>query len=374
MKLTALTRHLLARFSRGPSHKAMGLQFAEERVNLVQFAADGAGQVRLHAAASVAYPESREALLARPAALKAWLRGVRAEHGFQGSRVVSCLPAAELRLFPVSCSVVAGQGFEQALAQVLRERLRDEINDAVVDFLPIRNDDGDTDQREALVAVAPRAKVMAHLDLLTAVGLAPVALEVGPAALARLVACVNTADVRTPFPHVLAINFGRRHSHVSVIWGRRLVLDREIAFAESMLVDKVAKVLELSPEMAQRLLLSKGLGAEGATPTGDFAQTLVEVLHTEITSLVAEINKTLVYTASRSRGRGIDQIYLLGSVGRYPGVDGLLQQLLAVPVTVLDPFSSFASSLPAQPRGQLGARAGMAVAAGLALRECSGHA
>ena len=373
MNPTQLPRHLLARLARRARRPAIGLQLAEERINLVQFAGDPAAP-RLHAAASEAYPEPRDELLSRPAAWRTWLRGVLAGNGFDGRRVVSCLPAAELRLFPVSCTVGPDQDFETVLAQVLRERLRDEIAETIADYLPIRNEDGHDAQREALVAVASRARVMAHLGHLTAAGLDPVALELGPAALARLLAFVNTADTRSPYPHVLVINFGRRHSHVSVIWGRRLVLDREIDFAEDLLVRKVSKVLEMTPDMALRLLLSKGLGAEGAAAAGDFAQTLSEVLQAEIALLVGEINKTLVYTASRSRGRGVDQIYLLGSVGRYPGVDALLQQLLSVPVTLLDPFAAFEGALAAPTRARLSTRAGMAVAAGLALREFRGHA
>jgi type IV pilus assembly protein PilM len=317
--------------------------------------------------------------VAQPQAAKAWLRAALAERGFAGRRVVTCLPADEVRLFPVTCPVLPGQSHEAAIAQALRERLRDELANTVVDYLPIRNEDDTPEQRDALVAVASRDKVMAHLQRLEAAGLTPVALEVGPAALARLVSAVNAADQHEAFPHVLIINFGRQRSHVSVIWGRRLVLDREIDFSEAHLVERVASVLELTPDLARRLLSTTGLGGPAATantaaPESDLAQTLAEVLRPEIALLVSEINKTLIYTASRSRGRGIDQIYLLGPVGHYTGVDALLAQLLAVPVRLLDPFSAFATAQPDAPWRALAPLAGMAVATGLALREGARHA
>lgn len=377
MNWLTLPTKALARLGRHGQPMAMGLYLGEERLNLVQFESV-ADTLRLRAAASLAYPMARADLLAQPKPWRAWLRGALAEHHFAGRRVVTCLPADVVRLFPVHCTLAPGQSAETAITQALRERLQGEIASSVVDYLPIRNDDAATDRSDALAAVAPREAVMGHLRLMEAAGLDPVALEVGPGALARLVAHVNVADVRGEFPHVLVINFGRQSSHVSVVWGRRLVLDREIDFAEAALVQRVANVLELSPEMARRLLATKGLGggdqAEPAGHDGELAQTLAEVLRPEIALLMAEINKTLVYTASRSRGRGIDQIYLLGSVAQYTGVDSLLQQQLKVPVQVLDPLRPFPGALSAAARAQLAPLAGMAVAAGLALREGPGHA
>ncbi|MBK7616683.1 MAG: pilus assembly protein PilM [Burkholderiales bacterium] len=377
MSWLTLPTSALARLRRAGQPLAMGLYLGEERLHLVQFEAVGSA-LHLRAAASLAYPSPRGEWLGRPRRWRGWLRSALAEHRFAGRRVVTCLPANEMRLFPVHCALAPGQSADAAITQALRERLQGELASSVVDYLPIRNDDDATDHCDALVAVAPRAAVMAHLQLLEAAGLDPVALEVGPSALARLVALVNVADVREPHPHVLVVNFGRQSSHVSVVWGRRLVLDREIDFAEAALVQRVASVLELGPDMARRLLATKGLGGGAEAPParadGEMAQTLAEVLRPEMALLLAEINKTLVYTASRSRGRGIDQIYLLGSVAQYEGVDRLLQQQLKVPVQVLDPLRPFPGALGAAARAPLAVLAGMAVAAGLALREAPRHA
>jgi Tfp pilus assembly PilM family ATPase len=64
----------------------------------------------------------------------------------------------------------------------------------------------------------------------------------------------------------------------------------------------------------------------------------------------------------------VDQIYLLGSAGRYPGVDRLMQQLLSIPVEVLNPFRTFRSPIPAASLDRLMPIAGIALACGLGLR------
>lgn len=378
MRWLTLPTQAWARLRSQGQPMAMGLHLGEERLNLVQFAST-AGALQLQAAASQAYPEPRDELLARPQAWRRWVRGVLRQHGFAGRRVVTCLPRGVVQLFPVHCTLAPGQDAQAAITQALRERLQGELAQSVVDYLPIRSDDSSADHADALAAVAPREAVLSHLQLMEVAGLDPVALEVGPGALARLMAFVNQADGQQGFPHVLVINFGRLLSHVSVVWGRRLVLDRQIEFAEAALVQRVASVLELGPEMALRLLATKGLGGHAPGPQGaadddELAQTLAEVLRPEINLLLAEINKTLVYTASRSRGRAIDQIYLLGSVAQYAGLDSLLQQQLKVPVQLLDPLRPFAGALDAPARARLRPVAGMALAAGLALREAPRHA
>jgi len=377
MSWPTLTPLALARWRPSRKPLAMGLYLGEERLHLVQFEMLG-GALQLRAAASLAYPLPRAEWLGQPRGWRGWLRSALSEHHFAGRRVVTCLPSGGVRMFPVHCTLASGQSADAAITQALRERLQGDIASSVVDYLSIRSDDSATDRSDALAAVAPREAVMGHLQLMEAAGLDPVALEVGPGALARLVATVNVVGVREDHPHVLVLNFGRQSSHVSVVWGRRLVLDREIEFAEAALVQRVASVLELGPDMARRLLLTTGLGhggdAEPGPHDGDMAQTLAEVLRPEIAMLMAEINKTLVYTASRSRGRGIDQIYLLGSVAQYTGVASLLQHQLKVPVQQLDPLQAFPGALSAAARAPLASLAGMAVATGLALREGPRHA
>lgn len=347
----------------------IGLDLATERLNVVQFASDAGGPI-VRAAASVPLPLPREQMLAEPARLKTLLRQTFDQHGFTGRRVVSCLPAADLRIFPVSCVAVEGRDDAAVLAEELRSRLGAELDHSVVDFLPIRADDGEPTRRDALVALASRERVLAYLSALESAGLDVRALDIGPAALARLITCVNQADVRTTFPNTLVINFGRARSHLSVIWGRRLVLDREIEFAEQALLARVSRALGVDDEMAQRLLLDKGLHADPAQggDAAEIARTLVEVLRPDFATLVAEVNKTLIYAASRSRGRGVDQIYLLGSAGRYPGADRLMQELLSIPVEVLNPFRTFGSPMSATDLDLLRPVAGIAMACGLGLR------
>lgn len=372
MKLPGNLLAPLRRFAEASGE--IGLDLSNERANLVQFD-NSAGGPLIRAAASLPYPCPRDQLLADPRQFKALIRQARNEHPFTGRRAVSCLRAADLQIFPISYTVDQGRDDATAILGELRERLKGALDASVIDYLPIRKDDGDSTRREALVAVASRDAVLRHLDLLENAGLQTSAIDIGPAALARLVSFVNQTDRREQHPNALVINFGSAKTYLSVVWGRRLILDREIEFGQRSLVERVVRLLGMNENMALRLLNDCGFRSEPAQHGGDpeMAQTLMEVLRPELAALTAEVNKTLIYTASRSRGRSIDQIYLLGSVSRYPGIDRLVNEMLAVPVEVLNPFRAFGGRLREADLARLRPIAGISLACGLALRGFPHH-
>src|SRR5260370_14019192 len=51
-----------------------------------------------------------------------------------------------------------------------------------------------------------------------------------------------------------------------------------------------------------------------------------EVLRPQLLALKAEVSKTLVYAASKTRGESVDKIFLVGGVARYPGIAALMSE------------------------------------------------
>lgn len=357
------------------SRHSIGLYVGHDRLNLVQME-----QVTDHACiraiASIPYPCSRDELFQHPQKLKALLNQAYAMQPFKGKHVVSCLPADQIKIITISYHYTEGQPDAAAVAAELRTRLKDELDGMVVDFMTLRQEESDSGQREALVALAPRDKVVAYLDLLTSVGLKVDALDIGPAALTRLV--VHAGAIHEPefpiLPNVLLVNFGAESSFLTVIWGRRLMLDRAVEFSENRIFSRLEQVLNMPQELAMHLLYEKNAAADmqphNSTETD---QMVTEVLRSEMALLLQEINKTLVYMASRTRGKSVDKIYLAGRVARYPGILDYLREQLHVSVSVLDPVEVFAAEKCRAHDQGLGTMAGIALATGLALRGVPEH-
>ena len=345
----------------------IGFQMNREAMHLVQMQS-GAEGVGFRAAASINYGCDRDEILRHPRRLKALVTRALAEQPFRGRRVVTCMPNDQIKTFVVNYTVTEGQQDAEAIGRELRGRQEGNIDGMVFDFIPVRQQGSDSPRKEALVAIAAKAQVTAYLDLLSAAGLQVAAVDIGPLALSRLMFRAG-AGADGAFQNLLLINFGSANSFVTVVWGRRLMLDRPIEFAEKRLLARLEKVMNLPEAMASRLLLERGfLTTPGIDAAADVGAVLREVLHPEIMALKAEVSKTLIYTASKTRGKTVDKIYLLGSAARYPGIAEMPSEELTMTVEVLDPSSKF----PRQPKQMnlagVWPHTGAAVATGLALR------
>lgn len=359
--LKTLSKRLAPRLGPAP---AIGLYLGKSAVNLVQMEQTASG-ARIRAMAALPLEGAREALAERPREFKALLQSAFKAYPFVGKRVVSSLSSKDVKISTMSFRRQPGQSDDEALVVALRERMPDELDDTVVDFMSLRPAESEAEQGEALVALASRTKVTEYLDQLTAIGLEAVALDVGPNALSRLVRHSGAQHWREfpKLPNALLINVGLNASFLSVIWGRRLILDRQVSFSEGALVSRLQKVLEMPEALALHLLHE----LESSGNAAESQSTVLELLRPEMAVLLQEINKTLVYMASKTRGKSVDVIYLAGSAARYPSLLNGFQSQLQVPVVPLEPVSLFAHD--ARIRPQLGLRPGIVLATGLALRE-----
>ena len=346
----------------------IGLECSLTELHLVQMAVSSDHVITRHAMASVPYPESREVMLASPRKMRALIHKAMGCDRFQGKQVVTTLPASNTRILPLSYHVHEGQSGDAALLKVLAERIDGDLKDYVIDYLPVRSDKR-SDEHTAIVAVARSEAVIQYLELLRKSGLVTKQLEIGPSAIRRLVSAMGNQDRHDD---ILAINFGRNHSYLTVVSGARLLLDQAVNLGEIKLIESIAAALEMSVDAARELVNNTSFATKEVMPQHDgsldidIAGTLQQIIKPVLLELAEEINRVLVYTASQTHGKSISRIYLLGSLARWEGIDQLLHNLMKLPVeTIPDPLKHFGphtrSAGSSQPKPEI------AVATGLAL-------
>jgi Tfp pilus assembly PilM family ATPase len=344
------------------------VEFALEKLHMVQFERKETG-LAIRAAASVPYPVERSTLFADRKSLRKFVRGAMESAPFKGRRVYSALPAPEVRIIPLTLHVSGAQSEQSAVIKALREKMRSDLANEVVDYLQLRGGEATGTELNVLAAVAQRDTVLCHLGQLDDLGMEPVALDIGPAALARLLATMQHDDHDQS---VLLINFGAEHSYITVVWGRRLILDRELEFSESRLVAKLGASLGIERHTAQSMLKKYGLPVpedENNFSGSGMGRAINEILYPEFAAIAEELGRTLIYIASKTRGRTVKCIYLNGNLAHYPYIAAKMQKLVEIPVEILNPFSALQPATPAAYSAILNPSQGIAMAAGLALRD-----
>ena len=348
----------------------VGLHVAGDRLSAAQMGRSAAG-LAVHAVGSVELDGPWYALNAEPRRLKQVLRDFWAAAGLHGSEVVAAMPPEQVKVFTIDYAAPQGQSDAEAITNEVKHRMKGRAGAMVVDFVPVRQPNQDERVREAVVAAAAREDVTAFLELFRRAGIHIRAVDIAGMALRRLITWSGKATGEER-QNVLLISVGPTASQLMVVWGRRLMLDRTIEFSEQQLVSRVVKLLDLPEATAKRLLAEHAFASEASDLPLQFHSVLREVMSSELQKLKAEVNKTLDYAASKTRGTTVDRIVLVSNVAGYAGTAQLLSDALRRPVEPLNPLAVFPHPLSPQETAALSPQCGVAVAMGLALRGVPG--
>lgn len=353
----------------GRSNTALpiGVDFGADRVNFVQCERDTQGLV-IRAATSIYYPVARESLLQDPVALKRLVRNALRQSAFIGCKVSASLPASAVKVVPLTIQITEKQGEQAAVLRALREKLRPDLSQDIVDYVKVRSTNLSAQEQEVLVIVAQRVDVMKHLQLLHAAGLEAQALDIGSAALTRVMVALQSGDFNGA---EVLLNFGLTKTYITALWGRRLMLDREMDFGLDFLTQRISKMLGVDASTATTLFNRYGFAASpNATDPNEreASQVLTEILHAEFATLAEELSRTLVYIASKTHGHTAQKIYLNGSIANVPGIAQKLEESISIPVEILNPLKRLRTLRPVD---AILTGSSMALATGLALRDDS---
>lgn len=348
----------------------IGVDICLSAIHFVQLERAADGSVSLRARASTPIAGGYDELRSSPQRWRELIRDALGQGRFSGRTSVVAMPAGKFRTMSINYRPRAQQSDEEAIAQLMEERLGGPLQDYVIDCIPVRANARDA-EKLAIVAVSRRDDVMELLECFRAGGLAVEALEIAPVALRRL------ANVVAPGPSdmTLILNTGRRRSYLTLLSGRRLLLDQPLDFGESLLVDALATELDLGADQARDLLRRTGLHpgdgqlqdghCEGET--GIF-NTLLEILRPHFLKLVDQTDQAFMYAAAQTRGGGDARIMLLGALARWPGCDKVLSAMTHLPVTLMPSETTSFAPFAAGEVASADAHPEYAVASGLALR------
>ncbi len=367
--------YLSNRFSKSTIESTIGpigLEFAREAVHMVQLQKGEDGNIRLKAKTSECYPLPLEDFLESPGEMKKLVTKMLKKDHFYGNKVVSSLPPGCVRLLPITYQKRQDQDDQEELVSALISRLGDDLDEYVIDFLPVRRS-AENESGLAIAAIAKRTDVTRYLDNFRHCKLDVSALDINPVAIKRLVCAMSMPG---GVENVLVINFGRMKSYFTMLSGRRMIFDHEVGFGENRLLEKIASELDISVVEASDLVREYcttsarvEVGGESILNGEDVFHTIAEIIKPLFIELADEITRALIYISSETRGESPDKIFLVGSIARWTGVDSIINSLVDISVRAIpDPLQSFPRSSRDSPKYDNEVLPEIAVATGFALR------
>jgi type IV pilus assembly protein PilM len=356
----------------------IGIDIALEAVHFVQLQASANHKPVVRAKASLELNGTRRELLQQPHQFRSLIKRALASDRFHGNKAVLALPAGMFRTVSINYQLAGGEKDEPAaILRAMKGRLDGDLANYVLDYMPVRGR-SKSDEKLALVAVSERDKVVDFLELARKAGLDVSALEIGPLAISRLTSAISEDSGSAT---VLVVNSGRRASYLTLISGHDLLFDQEVSIGEESLVQHICETLDMPEDAARQLLSRTGVYPDGSNDpladaldeTGLF-NTLSEILKPQFLKLVEEIKRAFLYAASETRGRGVTEVFLLGSIARWPGAEEMLSKLSGSKVSKIpNPLALFPSVDGGNSHAAAHFAPEIAVATGLALRGMKLH-
>ncbi len=283
----------------------------------------------------------------------AGIRSKRAVVSVTGQNVL----ARVLRLPPIPQDEV-----KQAIRWEAERHLPFPVDDAVIDVQTVREvTDNGQRQLEVLLAAAPEALVLTHIQTLEDARLTVLAVEVGALAMAR-----GLAQTEAEGTHAL-VNLGASTTDVAVVHDGVPQITRTILLGSDAITSAISALLNADAGAAEDAKLRYGMGWEEWPPgvaEGAYAAAVTEAL----AELVTQIRRSLDFFRAQFTGVTISDIILCGGGARLRHVDHHLANELELAVTVGSPLTHVRPAV-GTPEGAVQALAPqLAVAAGLALR------
>lgn len=307
----------------------IGLDIGTGQIHLCQIRPREHGLFSIVAKASIDYSGGREALLADPAKLKALIVPALKENNFKGKRVAALMPWEEVKIILLTYKASITD-VDAEVVKMLARRIDDSIDDYVVDYVRVRSNPSD-EEHMVVGTLARREAVDRMLHAVISCGLEVDSLDIAPTALRRIVSALYTG---TAADNVLMINTYRDESYLTVISGRRLLFSQSVPFGEILLLERVARELDISIEAAGGLIRDHGIKSQpqlleiSVGSESEIPATLLEIVKPCFLDLINEITRVLVFTASETHGVPVSRICLLGCIANWPGAQHVLLSLL----------------------------------------------
>lgn len=217
---------------------------------------------------------------------------------------------------------------------------------------------GRDDQVDVLLAACRRETIDSRVEALELAGLTPKVVDVEAYAMERAYELIRPLAGVDPAATVAVVDVGATMTTLSVLNQGVNAYTREQNFGGKQLTDEIMRRYGLP-------LREAGLAKkQGGLPEGYEEEVLTPFKE----AVVQQVGRSLQFFYSSSSFNSVDHIFLAGGVAATDGLVALVENRLATPTTIANPFINMSMSPRVNAVALSGDAPAMMVASGLALR------
>jgi type IV pilus assembly protein PilM len=233
------------------------------------------------------------------------------------------------------------------------------LDEVSLDFEVIGPSAQNRDMLDVLLVASRRENVEDRVAVIELAGLKAVIVDIESYALENAFTLIahQLHDVG-PDATVAIVDIGATMTTLNVLHNNRVIYTREQGFGGKQLTEEIQRRYGLSYEEA-------GLAKKhGGLPDN----YLTEVLEPFKQALSQQVGRSLQFFHSSSSQKGVDHLVLAGGCASIAGIDRYIEQSLAIPTIIANPFLNMSYSNRVKPQNLGNDASAMMTACGLAMR------
>lgn len=353
----------MALFSRSPK-KLLGIDISSSSVKLVELSrasVRGQWQYKVEAFATSVLPEGavESKRINDPGVVGDAIRDVVTRSGASAKQAATALSGSSIisRVMQLPAGLSEAE-MEAMVALEADQYIPQHIDEVRYDFDVLGVNANNAETVDVLLAASRGDVVDDLMNALEVGGLIPEVVDAEPYALEHCYQLLMLEDASANMDsNTVIADIGARVMDVHVLRHGNMVNTREYAIGGGQLTSDIQKAYSLDHDAAEKQKCF------GKAPEG-YDEML---LHPFIRRLTQELRGALQIYQAKDEGAAIGQIFLVGGCANIPGIAALLEQELALPVKVWDPFARMQFSNKVDINRLRAQAPALAVACGLAL-------
>jgi len=256
----------------------------------------------------------------------------------------------------ISLPVMPAEELEDQIHWEAEQYIPFDINDVNVDFQILDTDEQDLSKMNVLLVASKKDIINDYLAVFAEAGLKLVVVDVDSFAVQNAYEVNYGAGEEV----VALVNLGASIMNLNIVKGGVSLFTRDVQMGGSLYTEEIQKQFGLNSEQAELKKLTAG---------GSEDPRLIEILQRVNDTISLEMRRSLDFYNSTAGEERISKVYLAGGAAKTAYLAEAVQQKLALPVEILNPFLRVAVNEKEFDTGylqEIGPQ--MAVAVGLATR------
>lgn len=257
--------------------------------------------------------------------------------GFTTKKVAFGISNRKVVAREVTLPVLAGPRRKTSLRFAVEGQVPIDLDDAILDFLPLRNVDGAGEgevQQEGLLVATVRSSLESTVNAIERAGRAVDAIDFAGFSLLRLMP-------GTQLGTQAIINIGASSTTVVISTAGTPRFVRIVPSGGDDVTRSIERALGVGFAEAEQDKIARGLQGGASTPRDIDAET---VLRENIAGLIDSVRNTFNFWANAHRDAPVTNVVLTGGGSRLNGLTLVLSRALGVPTEYGNPFAPFVVS------------------------------